>query len=191
MTSSPLLTTSISPPEEDHKIAVLSLKKGHPALSIVKFHVLLLSENHWQCLHRILKNSEPRQRQRQKLEYNAPAAAARSVDGDTPAGGLSTASETHAYPSSALVKGLDIAKWTTAVEIKYFDRKKEEGARREGGADIRGPSRVPVCHCAGVVSVATFSIYPHSTRPSAHLPINRLLVLIRNFAIFLFLQGDT
>ena len=31
------------------------------------------------------------------------------------------------YPSSTLVEGLDIAKWTTTVEVKYFDRRKGKG----------------------------------------------------------------
>jgi len=104
-------TALISPPEEDLKTAVVSLKKEHPTLGIAKLHALLLSENPtWTVsekrLRRILKNS----------------------DSDTPAGGgPSTATETHVYPSSTLVEGLDIAKWTTAVEVKYFDRRKGKG----------------------------------------------------------------
>ena len=34
---------------------------------------------------------------------------------------------THVYPSSALVGGLDVSKWTTTIEDKYFDRKKGKG----------------------------------------------------------------
>ena len=104
-------TALISPPEEDLKTAVVSLKKEHPTLGIAKLHALLLSENPtWTVsekrLRRILKNS----------------------DSDTPAGGgPSTATETHVYPSSTLVEGLNIAKWTTAVEVKYFDRRKGKG----------------------------------------------------------------
>jgi len=104
-------TALISPPEEDLKTAVVSLKKEHPTLGIAKLHALLLSENPtWTVsekrLRRILKNSDP----------------------DTPAGGgPSPATGTHVYPSSTLVEGLDIAKWTTAVEVKYFDRRKGKG----------------------------------------------------------------
>ena len=98
-------TALISPPEEDLKTAVVSLKNEHPTLGIAKLHALLLSENPtWTVsekrLRRILKNwdSDP-----------------------------STATETHVYPSSTLVEGLDIAKWTTTVEVKYFDRRKGKG----------------------------------------------------------------
>jgi len=103
-------TALISPPEEDLKAAVVSLKKEHPALGIAKLHALLLSENPtWTVsekrLRRILKNS----------------------GSDTPAGPSTAATETQAYPSSTLVEGLDIAKWTAAVEVKYFDRIKGKG----------------------------------------------------------------
>lgn len=98
-------TALISPPEDDLKTAVVSLKNEHPALGIAKLHALLLSENPtWTVsekrLRRILKNS----------------------DSDP-----STATEAHVYPSSTLVEGLDIAKWTTTVEVKYFDRRKGKG----------------------------------------------------------------
>ena len=56
--------STISPPEEDLKGAVASLKKEHPALGIAKLHALLLSENpSWAVsekrLRRILKASNP------------------------------------------------------------------------------------------------------------------------------------
>jgi len=121
-------TAPISPPEEDLKTAVLSLKKEHPALGITKIHALLLSENPaWAVsekrLRRILKNSDPQQ----QLQQQQQRQAAGSVDGGSPAGQPSIASETHAYPSSTLVEGLDVVKWSTAVEVKYFDRRKGKG----------------------------------------------------------------
>ena len=33
----------------------------------------------------------------------------------------------HVYPSSTLVEGLDVSKWTTTVEDKYFYRKRGKG----------------------------------------------------------------
>jgi hypothetical protein len=38
-------TAPISPPEEDLKTAIISLKERHPTLGITKYHTLLLSEN--------------------------------------------------------------------------------------------------------------------------------------------------
>jgi hypothetical protein len=109
----------ISPPEEDLKPAVVSLKKEHPALGIPKLHALLLSENPaWTV-------SEKRLRRILKENSDSPEGHG---GGATPVGGPSSASETHAaYPSSTLVEGLDVAKWTTAVEVKYFDRRKGKG----------------------------------------------------------------
>ncbi|KAH9996410.1 SET domain-containing protein [Russula compacta] len=107
-------TAPVSPPEEDLKTTVVSLKKEHPALGIAKLHALLLSENPaWTVsekrLRRILKNLEEQEpHPHQQLEFATPAG-------------------THVYPSSTLVDGLDVAKWTTAVEVKYFDREKGKG----------------------------------------------------------------
>src|SRR5260370_39745723 len=56
--------STFSPPEEDLKASVASLKNEHPALGIAKLHAVLLSENpSWAVsekrLRRILKNSNP------------------------------------------------------------------------------------------------------------------------------------
>ncbi|KAH9957510.1 hypothetical protein BC827DRAFT_1270204 [Russula dissimulans] len=115
-------TAPISPPEEDLKAAIISLKERHPTLGITKLHTLLLSENPgWTVsekrLRRILKNSEshasPRQHQ--------------GLESDPTGSSIQVSSETHVYPSSTLIEGLNIAKWTAAVEVKYFDKKKGKG----------------------------------------------------------------
>jgi hypothetical protein len=63
--------------------------------------------------------------QRQGLEY--------ATTGTPRAPGPSSSSTTAGskaahvvYPSSTLVEGLDVSKWTTTIEDKYFDRKKGE-----------------------------------------------------------------
>lgn len=121
----------ISPPEEDLKAAVASLKKGHPALGIAKLHALLLSENpSWvvseKRLRRILKNSNP---DGPLTQHEGPKEA--TIDaphGPGPSSSPSTTgSKTHVYPSSTLVEGLDVSRWTTAIEVTYFDKKKGKG----------------------------------------------------------------
>ncbi|KAI9507928.1 SET domain-containing protein [Russula earlei] len=107
-------TTSISPPEQGLKAAVISLKREHPALGIAKLHALLLLENPgWTVsekrLRRILKDSKG---VAQPQQHQAPEASS---------------SETHLYPSSTLVEGLDVTKWSPAVEVKYYDRNKGKG----------------------------------------------------------------
>ena len=125
--------STISPREEDLKGAVASLKKEHPALGIVKLHALLLSENpSWAVsekrLRRILKASNPDGplAEHQRLEYattNTPRGPGPSSS--PPSTTVSNAA--HVYPSSTLVKGLDVSRWTTTIEDKYFDKKKGKG----------------------------------------------------------------
>jgi hypothetical protein len=124
--------STISPAEEHLKAAVASLKKEHPALGIAKLHALLLSENpSWAVsekrLRRILKNSNPDGplAQHHELEY----ATIGTPRGPGPSSSPSTTGSkaAHVYPSSTLVEGLDLSRWTTAVEDKYFDWKKGKG----------------------------------------------------------------
>jgi hypothetical protein len=139
-------TTSepISPSEEDLNAVLTSLKKAHPALGITKLHALLLSENpSWTVsekrLRRILKNNNS----------NAGPPILTTLQSATPTGGggglassSSSGSETvvhhpdddgdddgdaHVYPSSTLVENLDVSRWTPAIEVKYFDKKKGKG----------------------------------------------------------------
>ena len=116
--------SSISPGEEDLTTAVASLKKAHPALGIAKLHALLLSENtSWTVSEKRL---------RRILKSCSDTAPHGSSTGE-PAGPSSFASGSEAvhdarvYPSSTLVEGLDISRWTTAVEVKYFDKRKGKG----------------------------------------------------------------
>jgi hypothetical protein len=122
---------STTPLEEDLKIAVASLKKEHPALGIAKLRALLLSENpSWTVsekrLRRILNNSTS--------DGGSPTGRQALESAITPSGpGPPTTSSTngsegaHLYPSSTLVEGLEVSRWTTAIEVKYFDRKKGKG----------------------------------------------------------------
>ena len=120
--------SSISPGEEDLTTAVASLKKAHPALGIAQLHALLLSENpSWTVsekrLRRVLKNtassSDPTPTQRES-STGKPAGPSGSSSG-------SDAALARVYPSSTLVEGLDVSRWTTAIEVKYFDKIKGKG----------------------------------------------------------------
>ena len=119
--------SSISPGEEDLTTAVASLKKAHPELGIAKLHALLLSENpSWTVsekrLRRVLKNaassSGPMQRESSTGEPAGPEAGSSSGPDAVLA---------RVYPSSTLVEGLDVSRWTTAIEVKYFDKIKGKG----------------------------------------------------------------
>jgi hypothetical protein len=125
--------STISPPEEDLKAAVISLKKGHPALGIAKLHSLLLSENpSWAVsekrLRRILKNSKPDGplAQHEGLEY-ATIGTPRGPGPSSSSPSSTGSKAAHVYPSSTLVEGLDVSRWTTAIKATYFDSKKGKG----------------------------------------------------------------
>lgn len=98
----------ISPSEDELTQAIVELKKERPELGISKVHNLLTSKYpDWIV-------SERRTRkilQAQGLVVTAP--------GTTPSVLL--------YPSSRLVSGLNITKWTSKVEAKWFDKRKGKG----------------------------------------------------------------
>ncbi|KAI0263281.1 hypothetical protein BC834DRAFT_957927 [Gloeopeniophorella convolvens] len=105
-------TGQISPSEEDLTSVVLSLKTAHPTLGISKILALLLSENPTWTV------SEKRLRR---------ILAAAGLVQQPPAQKPKPAAGGHVYPSSALIEGLDIAKWTQAVSVVYFDKQKGKG----------------------------------------------------------------
>ena len=120
------LGSSISPGEEDLTTAVASLKQAHPALGIAKLHALLLSENpSWTVsekrLRRVLKNNSPSQHEPATSPGGGPAGPSSSPGSDA------AHRDARVYPSSTLVEGLDVARWTTVIEVKYFDRIKGKG----------------------------------------------------------------
>ncbi|KAF8262748.1 SET domain-containing protein [Lactarius quietus] len=106
-------TTPISPPDEALKPAIQSLRTQHPTLGVAKLHALLLSENaEWTVSEKRLRRMMTAEGLTLQPQPQRKAAAEPGA---------------HIYPSSALVEGLDVAKWTVAVEIKYFDKKRGKG----------------------------------------------------------------
>jgi len=63
--------------------------------------------------------------QHQGLEY----ATTDTSRGPGPSSSPSTTGSepAHFYPSSTLVEGLDLSRWTTSIKVKYFDRIKGKG----------------------------------------------------------------
>lgn len=100
-------TPSISPSESELKSSVVSLKESNPTLGIPKFHALLLSE------HPTWIVSEKRVRRVLQSEGLVQMPKAKA--------------EAPLHPSSALIDDLDLTKWTPAVEVKYFDKRKGKG----------------------------------------------------------------
>ena len=107
-------TTPISPPEEVLRSSVLSLRNQHPTLGVAKLHALLLSENsEWAVSEKRLRRIMTAEGL--TLQRKATPAASAAESG------------AHIYPSSTLIEGLDVAKWTAGVEVKYFDKQRGKG----------------------------------------------------------------
>ncbi|KDQ55937.1 hypothetical protein JAAARDRAFT_36713 [Jaapia argillacea MUCL 33604] len=105
------MSSKITPSEDDLKSALVSLKTENPALGIPKLHVLLLSSrSDW---------SVSEKRTRKVLQNAGLVVSPQPIAGNKIKG--------HIYPSSRLVEGLDVTKWTKKVEVKYFDAVKGKG----------------------------------------------------------------
>ncbi|KAH9886713.1 SET domain-containing protein [Cubamyces lactineus] len=101
------MSVNVTPAEDELKAALLELKSANPTLGVPKIHALLLSAHpEWTV-------SEKRTRkimQSEGLVNNANVA----VPGQL-------------YPTSQIIKGFDIAKYTTKVEVKHFSKIKGKG----------------------------------------------------------------
>ena len=95
------MTATISPSEDDLKSALLALKVENPSLGVPKIHALLLAAHpEWTV-------SEKRTRkilQNEGLVHNAGTAGTGTIAGQI-------------YPSSRVINDLDVAKWTTKVDL--------------------------------------------------------------------------
>lgn len=103
------MASPISPPEDELKAALLALKADNPTLGISKIHTLLLAaHSEWTV-------SEKRTR---KVLQSEGLVQTSSASGGAPG---------QIYPSSRLIEGLDVTKWTPRVEVKYFGKAKGKG----------------------------------------------------------------
>ncbi|KAF8999845.1 hypothetical protein BDQ17DRAFT_1360508 [Cyathus striatus] len=97
---------SISPPDDVVKSALVSLKAENPTLGISKIHALLLST------HPDWTVSEKRTR---KILQSEGLVVSPNPQGIS------------IYPSSRIVRSLDLRRWTPKAEVKYFDKRKGKG----------------------------------------------------------------
>ncbi|KAI0633060.1 SET domain-containing protein [Trametes polyzona] len=102
------MSATITPAEEDLKNALVSLKTANPTLGIAKIHALLLSS------HPDWTVSEKRTRKILQSENLVL----------TPTGGGAPG---QVYPTSRVIEGLDVSKWTKKAAVKYFGKLKGKG----------------------------------------------------------------
>ncbi|OSX58018.1 hypothetical protein POSPLADRAFT_1049746 [Postia placenta MAD-698-R-SB12] len=112
-------TTNLSPSEDELRRALIALRADNPSLGIAKLHALLLST------HSAWAVSEKRTRkilQNEGLVLTSNRSTTRSTSDQSAA-----STDVKKFPLSALVEGLDISKWTSKIEVKYFDKIKGKG----------------------------------------------------------------
>ncbi|KZT68013.1 SET domain-containing protein, partial [Daedalea quercina L-15889] len=110
--------SSIPPTEDDLKAALHALRAAFPSLGAGKLHAQLLAQHpHW---------SVSEKRTRKILQQEGLVLSSVTAQNQGPnQSGLNGASDN--FPSSRLVEGLDVKKWTSKVDVRYFGRKKGKG----------------------------------------------------------------
>ena len=103
------MAAPVTPSEDDLKAALLALKADNPTLGVPKIHALLLATHpEWSV-------SEKRTR---KILQSAGLVQTSAVSAAAPG---------QVFPTSRLIEGLDVAKWTDKVEVRFFGKAKGKG----------------------------------------------------------------
>lgn len=103
------MSRNIIPTEDEVRKSVIELKKRNTASGVAKIHSLLLDTN--------LSWTVSEKRVRKILQS----------EGLVQSDGILSANTNTIHPSSCLNKSLDVSKWTSRVEVKYFDAIKGKG----------------------------------------------------------------
>ena len=118
------VTTTTTPTESDLKAALIKLRSEHPTLGIPKLHAALLAANpSWTV-------SEKRTRkilQAEGLVLSADPKATNKIGSSRAVGQDGADADDTLYPSSKLIEGLDLSKYSTKVAVKYFGKEKGKG----------------------------------------------------------------
>jgi hypothetical protein len=104
------MSETFSPPEEDLKAALVNIKSANPSLGITKTHALLLATYPtWVVSEK---------RTRKLLQHEGLVLNGATLPGSP---------EIAVYPTSRVIQGLDVPRWTPKVKVKYFDKKRGKG----------------------------------------------------------------
>ncbi|PCH43168.1 SET domain-containing protein [Wolfiporia cocos MD-104 SS10] len=106
-----------SPTDDELKQILVALRAENPTLGVPKLHALLATRQpDWTV-------SEKRTR---KILQSAGLVLTPS-SAQTVGAGQDGAERREIHPSSHVIEGLDVAKWTKKVEVKYFNKRKGKG----------------------------------------------------------------
>jgi hypothetical protein len=104
------MSRSVIPTEDEVRKAVIELKARNPASGVAKIHNFLLDAN--------LSWTVSEKRVRKILQGEG------LVRSDS---GIPSTNTNTIHPSSRLNKSLDLGKWTSRVEVRYFDAIRGKG----------------------------------------------------------------
>ena len=108
--------TQVSPNESDLTVALVKLRAQNPTLGIGKLHALLVTA------HPDWIVSEKRTKKVLQNEGLVLAPPNQNHNHD-----VKPSNEDVPMPTSRVVEGLDVAKWTSKVEVKYLGKSKGKG----------------------------------------------------------------
>lgn len=106
------MALNVVPTEDELRAALLGLRKENPTIGISKLHTQLLSTNSTWAV------SEKRTRKVLQSEGLVLSQHSRPLDNK---------SQIYIFPSSNVIESLDVSKWSSRVEVKYFGRVKGKG----------------------------------------------------------------
>lgn len=111
---------SISPNEDDLVAALRKLRVDHPTTGAVKLVPLLLNSNpDWTVSEKRVRKTLAKEGLSAST-VNAPSDGARKREDVLTEAGVP-------FPSSALIAGLDVSKWTSKIKVEEFGRTKGKG----------------------------------------------------------------
>lgn len=106
-----------SPSDEELVSALRNLRAENPTLGISKFHALVLKDKpSWTVSEK---------RFRKVLQQNGLGSIKAAENGEN--GAPNEADGSQIYPTFRINETLDVTKWTSKVEVKYFGPKKGKG----------------------------------------------------------------
>lgn len=124
-------TSNITPSEADLKAALIQLRTEHPTLGIPKLHALLLAaQPSWivsEKRTRKVLQAEGLVLSHSSSNNTVSAADPKSALNDTTSAQNGSAGTGTLYPSSKMIEGLDVSKYSAKIAVKYFGKEKGKG----------------------------------------------------------------
>lgn len=107
-----------APNEEELLAALVELRRANPTLGVAKLHALLLA-SHEDWIVSLKRTT--------KVLKEAGLTLQSSLQAPSPGTNNPSGSDRQLWPSSQVMASLDVTKYSSKVEVKYFDKEKGKG----------------------------------------------------------------